>query len=132
MNGLTYGRYVGSRAAFSRRKARILSRLGDQLIAAIRAQKPSAPGMPDPPTIYDHMDVRHWPLRTRRAFIAYLDGRYRHSVDLVVAEITAHQIYAASLKRRPLTAFNEAGIVLVGEGDGPHAETLPKVLHQEQ
>jgi hypothetical protein len=78
------------------------------------------------------MDVRHWPLRTRRAFIAYLDGRYRHGVDLVVAEITAHQIYAASLKQGPLPALTQKGVVLIGEGDGPHAKTLTKVLHKKQ
>jgi hypothetical protein len=78
------------------------------------------------------MDMRHWSLRTRRAFIAYLDGRYRHGIDMVLAQITSEQIYAASLKRRPAAVLSEMEVVLIGERDSPHTEAVPKVLHQEQ
>jgi hypothetical protein len=57
--------------------------------------------MTTPPTIYDQMDVRHWSPRTRRSLIAYLHGSHSKSLDAVIAEITAEQIYKASLKDGP-------------------------------
>ena len=132
MARLAYGSDVRGRKAKSAFKARILRRLGDYVIHQIWAADPFPVPAPFVPTSGDDMDMGHRTFRATRSQSANFNRAYGKSLIAVVLQLTDQKVNATTLKDRPERRTGHPFVVPVFKGDRPHAETLPKIVEQEE
>jgi hypothetical protein len=74
----------------------------------------------------------HRTFRATRSQSANFNRAYGKSLVAVVAQLSKKEIKTTTLENWPDRRTDHREIVLIGEGDRPHAETLPKIVHQQE
>ena len=90
-----------TRRAMSRRKARVLARLGDELIHCIRVEKPLTVWASPAPTRGHDMDMGVWSPRTGETFTANFNATDNYRTITVLLQVTDEKVMNTALEIRP-------------------------------